>query len=94
MPQLPENKTVAPASAVLNPDEREELEQLRVEVAYLKKAAGLTQGKKHTKTRDKALVVNELRQQYSLTRLLRAAGLDRSTFYWQLSCAKKTGQIR
>jgi len=33
--------------------------------------------------------VNELRQQHPLTRLLRAAGLARSTFYWQLSCEKK-----
>ncbi|GAB7266747.1 hypothetical protein DZS_35060 [Dickeya ananatis] len=45
MPQLPENKTVAPASAVLNPDEREELEQLRVEVAYLKKLQALLREK-------------------------------------------------
>lgn len=33
--------------------------------------------------------MNELRQQHSLTRLLRAAGLARSTFYWQQAFGKK-----
>lgn len=33
--------------------------------------------------------MNELRPQYPLTRLLKAAALARSTFYWQLACAKK-----
>lgn len=49
MPQRPENKTVAPASAALNPDEREELEQLRVEVAYLKKLQALLREKQTPK---------------------------------------------
>ncbi|WP_427238816.1 IS3 family transposase [Yersinia enterocolitica] len=73
----------------LCPDEREELEQLRVEVAYLKKLQNLTQSKKHARAWYKAQAVNELRQQYSLPRLLRAAELARSTFYWQLSSCKK-----
>lgn len=50
MPQRPENKTVAPASAALNSDEREELEQIRVEVAYLKKLQALLR-EKHTPKR-------------------------------------------
>jgi len=33
--------------------------------------------------------VNELRLQFPLLRLLKAAGLAKSTFYWQLSCSKK-----
>jgi len=32
--------------------------------------------------------VNELRLNYPLARLLKAAGLARSTFYWQLACSK------
>ena len=46
MPASPENKPVAPSQqATLSPDEREELEQLRVEVAYLKKLQALLRGK-------------------------------------------------
>lgn len=33
--------------------------------------------------------MNELRPQYSLSRLLKIAGLSRSTFYWQVSACKK-----
>ncbi len=33
--------------------------------------------------------MNELRPQHPLARLLKAAELARSTFYWQLACAKK-----
>lgn len=33
--------------------------------------------------------MNELRLNYPLARLLKAAGLARSTFYWQLACSKK-----
>lgn len=73
------------ASGSLSTDEREELEQLRVEVAYLKKLQALLRGKKHTRTQDKARVVNELRQEYPLLRLLKASCMTRSTFYWQLA---------
>ncbi|MEG2569234.1 MAG: IS3 family transposase, partial [Acinetobacter sp.] len=45
--------------------------------------------KKHARTRQKTQVVNELRPLYPLARLLKAAVLARSTFYWQLACAKK-----
>ncbi len=33
--------------------------------------------------------MNELRPQFPLARQLKAAGLARSTFYWQLACGKK-----
>lgn len=41
MPEHPENHPVPPLLAPLDPDEREELEQLRAEVAYLKKLQAL-----------------------------------------------------
>jgi putative transposase len=44
----------------------------------------------HAGTRDKAQVVNELRQHYPLSRLLKVAELARSTFYWQCSSGKKS----
>ncbi|HAT8020799.1 IS3 family transposase, partial [Citrobacter rodentium] len=44
------------------------------------------------KTRDKTQVVNELRPEFPLVRLLKAAGLARSTFYWQLASGKKPDQ--
>lgn len=49
MPDTPENKSVPPSQAPLNPDEREELEQLRVEVAYLKKLQALLREKNMAK---------------------------------------------
>ncbi len=45
MPENPENKPAPPSQLDLNPDEREELEQLRVEVAYLKKLQALLREK-------------------------------------------------
>ena len=41
MPERPENHPVPPLQPPLAPDEREELEQLRAEVAYLKKLQAL-----------------------------------------------------
>ncbi len=41
MPERPENHRLPPLQAPLDPDEREELEQLRAEVAYLKKLQAL-----------------------------------------------------
>jgi len=41
MPERPENHPVPPLQTPLDPDEREELEQLRAEVAYLKKLQAL-----------------------------------------------------
>lgn len=49
MPDIPENKPVPPLQAPLNPDEREELEQLRAEVAYLKKLQALLSKKSTSK---------------------------------------------
>lgn len=49
MPDTPENKSVPPSQTPLNPDEREELEQLRVEVAYLKKLQALLREKNMAK---------------------------------------------
>ncbi len=45
MPDTPGNKSVNTPQTPLNPDEREELEQLRVEVAYLKKLQALLREK-------------------------------------------------
>lgn len=87
MPERPENNPAPSLQAPLNHDEREELEQLRVEVAYLKSCRPCS-GKKHVKTRDKTQIVNELRPDFPLARLLKAAGLARSTFYWQLASGK------
>lgn len=49
MPEQPENKAVAPSQTDLSPDEREELEQLRVEVGYLKKLQALLREKNAAK---------------------------------------------
>lgn len=49
MPENPENKPAAPSQTDLNSDEREELEQLRVEVAYLKKLQALLREKNAAK---------------------------------------------
>lgn len=48
MPEPSENKPGPSSQTALNPDEREELEQLRVEVAYLKKLQALLREKKPT----------------------------------------------
>lgn len=45
MPDTPDKKPVSLSHASLNTDEREELEQLRVEVAYLKKLQALLKEK-------------------------------------------------
>ncbi|ARU93571.1 transposase [Tatumella citrea] len=45
MPDTPEKKAVNLSQTTLNTDEREELEQLRVEVAYLKKLQALLREK-------------------------------------------------
>jgi len=49
MHKEPKNKPASPSQTTLNPDEREELEQLRVEVAYLKKLQALLREKNTTK---------------------------------------------
>jgi transposase len=45
MSKEPEEKPVSPSAVSLTPDEREELEQLRVEVVYLKKLQALLREK-------------------------------------------------
>ncbi|WP_154581779.1 IS3-like element IS1664 family transposase [Yersinia enterocolitica] len=58
----------------------EELEYLRAENAYFKKAACLDSGEAAEKTR----IITELRHLYKLATLLYVAELPRSTFYWQV----------
>ncbi|WP_131107182.1 IS3 family transposase [Pseudomonas sp. Sample_10] len=59
-----------------------ELNQLRLENDYPKKARCLG-SEKTSSAAEKAQIVSELRQQYPLEGLLKAAGLARSTFYYQ-----------
>ncbi|WP_141684921.1 IS3 family transposase [Burkholderia stabilis] len=72
------------------PDERtrEELlkenEYLRAEVAYPKKARCAAASEEAGSAKEKTQIVRELRQRYPMTALLKAAGLARSTFYYQL----------
>jgi putative transposase len=61
----------------------EELHQLRMENAYLKKTEGLGSGSSGASARQRAKVVQELRQQFPLADLLRLASLARSSFYYQ-----------
>nr|WP_148936264.1 IS3 family transposase [Escherichia coli] len=73
----------APPLPTLTKDEREELEQLRVENAYLKKLKALVQ-QKTCSVQEKVSIVNELRQEWPLSRLLIVSGLPRSTFYYHV----------
>ncbi|EDV5023977.1 IS3 family transposase [Salmonella enterica subsp. enterica serovar Ball] len=75
--------TPVPPLPALIDVEREELEQLRVENAYLKKLKALVQ-QKTCSASEKVSIVNELRQEWPLSRLLIAAGLPRSTFYYHV----------
>ncbi|WP_374703210.1 IS3 family transposase [Cupriavidus pauculus] len=61
----------------------EELDYLRMENAYPKKARRLGSSEQDICATQKAQIVLELRQQYPLAGLLRVAGLARSTFYYQ-----------
>ncbi|WP_322068129.1 IS3 family transposase, partial [Burkholderia cenocepacia] len=73
-----------------SPDERsrEELlkenEYLRAEVAYLKKPRCAAASEEAGSAKEKAQIVRELRQRHPVAALLKAAGLARSTFYYQL----------
>ncbi|EAP7661570.1 IS3 family transposase [Salmonella enterica] len=75
--------TPVPPLPALIDVEREELEQLRVENAYLKKLKALVQ-QKTCSASEKVSIVNELRQEWPLSRLLIATGLPRSTFYYHV----------
>nr|WP_226951735.1 IS3 family transposase [Ralstonia pseudosolanacearum] len=65
-----------------------ENECLRAEVAYLKKLDALLRAKQPAGTKEKAQVVSALRERHSLSSLLKAANLARSTYYYQMA----TGQ--
>ncbi|WON78551.1 IS3 family transposase [Serratia sp. UGAL515B_01] len=72
----------------LSPEElRAELRYLRAENAYLKKPEGLssTKGK-----REKSILISELRQEYSLNDLLRAAKISRSTWYYNVNALRQS----
>ncbi|WP_339561080.1 IS3 family transposase [Pseudomonas sp. EA_65y_Pfl1_P113] len=60
-----------------------ELNQLRMEIAYFKKARCLGSSEGTSSAAEKAQIVIELRQEHSLEGLLKLAGLARSTFYYQ-----------
>ncbi|WP_223580481.1 MULTISPECIES: IS3 family transposase [Enterobacter] len=75
--------TPVPPQPALTDVEREELEQLRVENAYLKKLKALVQ-QKTLSAQEKVSIVSELRQEWPLSRLLIVAGLPRSTFYYHV----------
>ncbi|MFM0335568.1 IS3 family transposase [Paraburkholderia fungorum] len=62
-----------------------ENEYLRAEVAYPKKARCPASGEEAGRAKEKAQIVQELRQHHPMPALLKAAGLARSTFYYQLS---------
>ncbi|WP_141717173.1 IS3 family transposase [Burkholderia cenocepacia] len=61
----------------------EELNILRMENAYPKKARCLGSGERSATAKERTLIVLELRQHYPLAGLLQLAGLARSTFYYQ-----------
>ncbi|QTD91557.1 IS3 family transposase [Burkholderia anthina] len=72
------------------PDERpreellKEIEYLRAEVAYPKKARCAAAGEEASSAKEKTQIVRELRQRHPVAALLKIAGLARSTFYYQL----------
>ncbi|GGM32014.1 IS3 family transposase [Pseudomonas asuensis] len=61
----------------------DEIVRLQLENAYLKKARSLGSKQATLSTREKTQIVIALRQDYPLACLLKAAGLPRSTFYYQ-----------
>ncbi len=71
-------------STQLTISEREELRRLRVENAYLKKLKALAQEKFQIGTKEKVIIINELRQCHPLSQLLVIADLPRSTFYYHV----------
>ncbi|MBB1585142.1 IS3 family transposase [Serratia sp. OS31] len=71
----------------LSPEElRAELRYLRAENAYLKKPEGLSSKREK---RQKAGIISELRLEYALGDLLRAAGMSRSTWYHNMNALKR-----
>ncbi|MBV4503620.1 IS3 family transposase [Pseudomonas sp. BW13M1] len=87
MPRKPSKQSSAgpsaPSDRELTPEQMlEELEYLRAENAYLKKLDALPSGPTHCAGK-KTQAVQGLRREHRLALLLRAAGLARSTFYYQ-----------
>ncbi|WP_397538234.1 IS3 family transposase [Rummeliibacillus pycnus] len=62
-----------------------ENERLRMENAFPKKVECLSSRKGNIKTKDKAQVVYELRNQFSVKELRKLAGIKRSTYYYWTS---------
>ncbi|WP_188457025.1 IS3 family transposase, partial [Virgibacillus oceani] len=60
---------------------QKELEHLRMENEYLKKLNGLSSRKGKISKKDKAQVIFELRHDYPVNKLVKIAGLARSTYY-------------
>ncbi|MEG3127839.1 IS3 family transposase [Pantoea cypripedii] len=79
--KTPGNQVTAPHPVFRS--QEEELEYLRAEVAYPKKASGVEAGRKEPETLIKTRVVDALCHRFSLAMLLVIAGLARSTFYYQ-----------
>ena len=72
-----------------------ENQRLRMENEYLKKLNALVQEKKNqAREQEKVIVVNELRQKYSLRELLKLAEMPRSTFYYHLNNLKKEDKYK
>ncbi|WP_243488501.1 IS3 family transposase [Massilia violaceinigra] len=65
-----------------------ELNQLRMEVAVLKKRRALAQAAEQAAAMQKAHIVHELRLQFPVAQLLALTGLKRSTFYYQQKVAQ------
>ncbi|MGU7776413.1 IS3 family transposase [Burkholderia sp. MR1-5-21] len=61
-----------------------EIEYLRAEVAYPKKARCAAAGEEASSAKEKTQIVRELRLHHPVVTLLKVAGLARSTFYYQL----------
>ncbi|GGM32403.1 hypothetical protein GCM10009425_48610 [Pseudomonas asuensis] len=75
----------------------DEIVRLQLENAYLKKARSSGSKQAALSTREKTQIVIELRQHYPLACLLKAAGLARSTFYYQskaLAVADKYADLK
>ncbi|WP_179386167.1 IS3 family transposase [Klebsiella pneumoniae] len=71
----------------LSPEElRAELRYLRAENAYPKKVESLGSERKKWQ---KALIISELRHEHALRDLLRAAGMSRSTWYYNMNALKQ-----
>ncbi|OXI87005.1 IS3 family transposase [Burkholderia sp. AU31652] len=90
-PPLPEDDTRSRQELL------DELNFLRMENAYFKKARSLGSSAAAISATQKAQIVLELRQQYPLAGLLKVAGLARSTFYYHqklLGAADKYADTR